>query len=170
VRKLPLIEEVYISISCLTKDSLEALGRSCPHLKSLEFVREGPGFSVLVGFDDNDALVISETMSRLRRLDINQNRITDIGLLSILDGCPLLEYLNLQGSLKLDLSETLKKRCLEQIKDLRLDNYYYDDIVSYHDSLSDEYSSSDVDSYHTYDYSESGGLSDDEILRLLSLV
>ncbi|CAJ2640743.1 unnamed protein product [Trifolium pratense] len=160
VRKLPLLEEVYInSISCLTKDSLEALGRSCPHLKSLEFVREGIGHSIIVGFDDNDAVAISETMPRLRSLDINRNRITNIGLLAILDGCPLLEYLNLERSLYLDLSESLRKRCLEQIKDLRLlDNK--DDLLMYYPS-----DHSQSDEYYPSDHSESGGLSDDENLR-----
>ena len=39
VRKLPQLEEVDISWCNLTKDSLEALGRSCPLLKVLKFER-----------------------------------------------------------------------------------------------------------------------------------
>jgi Leucine-rich repeat (LRR) protein len=72
--------------------------------------------------DDSEALVIAETMSNLSHLDIKGNMLTNIGLLAILDGCSLL-----------DLNESLKKRCLDQIKDVRLPNmdasnrYYYDD-------------------------------------------
>lgn len=67
-------------------------------------------------------------MPRLCHLDIKGNRLTDIGFLAILDGCPLLESLDMEGCCNLDLDEGLKERCLEQIKDLRLPaekNYEY---------------------------------------------
>jgi F-box/leucine-rich repeat protein 2/20 len=121
VRKLPQLEEVNISKCCnLSKDSLEVLGRSCPLLKSLQFTREL--YMFIPPADDSEALVIAETMSNLSHLDIKGNMLTNIGLLAILDGCSLL-----------DLNESLKKRCLDQIKDVRLPNmdasnrYYYDD-------------------------------------------
>jgi F-box/leucine-rich repeat protein 2/20 len=72
------------------------------------------------GADDSEALIISETISSLCRLDIKENPLTDVGLLAILDKCPLLEYLDIQKCYNLNLSESLKKRCLEQIKDLQL--------------------------------------------------
>jgi F-box/leucine-rich repeat protein 2/20 len=123
VRKLPELEEVNISKCCnLSKDSLEVLGRSCPLLKSLQFTRELYMF-----------IPPAETMSNISHLDINGNMLTNIGLLAILDGCPLLESLNIEDCYNLDLNESLKKRCLDQIKDVRLPNmdasnrYYYDD-------------------------------------------
>jgi F-box/leucine-rich repeat protein 2/20 len=67
-------------------------------------------------------------MSRLSCLDIKGNRLTDVGLLAILDGCPLLEYLDIQECYNLSLGESLRKRCIENIKDLRLPilNYNYE--------------------------------------------
>lgn len=125
VRKLPQLEDVNISKCNLSKDSLEVLGRSCPSLKSLQFAKARPSF--MLGADDTEALVIA-TMSTLTRLDIKGNMLTNAGLLAILDGCPLLESLGMEECYHLDLSDSLRKRCLEQIKDLRLpvlDNNYY---------------------------------------------
>jgi F-box/leucine-rich repeat protein 2/20 len=100
---------------------------------------------------DDDALVISETMPRLSRLEIKGSSLTNDGLVAILDGCPLLEYLDIQNCYNLNLSESLKKRCLEQIKNLQLpihqdiEEYDYDDPVSYRDSVLDD------DCYDPYD-------------------
>lgn len=116
VRKLLQLEELEISLCSLSKESLEVLGRSCRLLKSLIFSRE---WNRPVA-DDGDALIISETMSRLRRLHLDGNRLTDIGLLAILNGCPLLESLYIGGCYHLELSQGLEERCLEQIKDVRL--------------------------------------------------
>ncbi|PNX83139.1 F-box protein SKIP19 [Trifolium pratense] len=120
VRKLPQLEEVDISWSNIVyKDSLEALGRSCPLLKSLKFNRMWPTIPGSAADNDDDALIISETMPRLFRLEITGTKLTNIGLLAILDGCPLLEYLDIQACSNLSLSESLRKRCLEQIKEFR---------------------------------------------------
>jgi hypothetical protein len=116
VRKLLQLEELEISLCSISKESLEVLGRSCPLLKSLIFSRE---WDTPVA-DDGDALIISETMSRLCRLRIEGNRLTDVGLLAILNGCPLLESLDIGGCYHLELSQGLEERCLEKIKDLRL--------------------------------------------------
>jgi F-box/leucine-rich repeat protein 2/20 len=63
-------------------------------------------------------------MSRLCHLDIIGSSLTNVGLVAILDRCPLLEYLDIRGCFELNLNESLRKRCLEQIKDLRLPNNY----------------------------------------------
>ncbi|GAU42385.1 hypothetical protein TSUD_123810 [Trifolium subterraneum] len=74
-------------------------------------------------------------MSGLSHLYIRGNHITNAGLIAILDGCPLLETLNIGRCYNLDLSESLRKRCLEQIKDVMLpiqhhsEDYDYDDRV-----------------------------------------
>lgn len=110
------LEELEISLCSLSKESLEVLGRSCRLFKSLIFLR---AWNRPVA-DDGDALIISETMSRLRRLHLDGNRLTDIGLLAILNGCPLLESLYIGGCYHLELSQGLEERCHEQIKDVRL--------------------------------------------------
>ncbi|CAJ2643963.1 unnamed protein product [Trifolium pratense] len=121
VRKLPKLEEVRISLCDLSSNSLEALGRSCPLLKVLRYAR--PLYVSSIGKEDHLALAISETMSKLCYLDIQGTSITNIGLLAILDGCPLLEYLDIDECFHLkNLSNNLRKRCIEQIKDLRLPN------------------------------------------------
>ncbi|CAJ2640727.1 unnamed protein product [Trifolium pratense] len=148
VRKFPLLEGLDISLCNLSKDSLEVVGRCCTLLKWLKFVREG--FYDFNG--DDKAFVIAETMSGLRQLNIIGNDITDVGLISILDGCPLLETLDIRRCYNLDLSGSLRKRCLQQIKDVHLPIMYHseeyeydDDHVTYHDSLLDD------DSYDPYD-------------------
>ncbi|PNX64865.1 F-box protein SKIP19 [Trifolium pratense] len=121
VKKLPWLEEVCISLCSLSKNSVEALGRSCPLLKVLKY--EKPVYGYNRGEEDHLAVAISETMSKLCYLDIKGNSLTNIGLLAILDGCPLLEYLDIDECFNLkDLSNTLRKRCIMQIKDLRLPN------------------------------------------------
>jgi uncharacterized protein YyaL (SSP411 family) len=45
-------------------------------------------------------------------------------LIAILDGCPLLETLHLEECYQLDLTESLLKRCVTQIKDFQLSNMY----------------------------------------------
>ncbi|GAU22402.1 hypothetical protein TSUD_122880 [Trifolium subterraneum] len=149
VRKLSRLEELDISLCNLTKYSIEVIGLSCPLLKSFTFERDWSAY--ILGADD-EALVISETMPRLSRLDIKGNKLTNDGLLAILDRCPLLEYLDIQGCYNLNLTESLKKRCIEQIKHLRLpilSNYEdfvdYDDGVTYRDSILDD------DLYDPYD-------------------
>ncbi|WJX38224.1 hypothetical protein P8452_25910 [Trifolium repens] len=119
VRKLSRLEELDISECVLYEDCLEVIGMSCPLLKSLKFCKTWIPYPVTDG-DDDEALIISETMSRLSCLDIKGNRLTNVGLLAILDGCPLLECLDMQECYNLSLGESLRKRCIEKIKDLRL--------------------------------------------------
>jgi F-box/leucine-rich repeat protein 2/20 len=138
VRKLPQLEDVDISFCDLLKCSLDVLGRSCPLLKSLKFVTIGLEY---FGYEHNDeeAFVIAETMPGLRHLNIRGNMLTNVGLLAILDGCPLLESLNIAECINLRLSEGLRKRCREQIKYVRMWTPPYDDEdvdhVSYQDSI-----------------------------------
>ncbi|GAU50714.1 hypothetical protein TSUD_123670 [Trifolium subterraneum] len=119
VRKLPQLEEVDISFCNLSKDSLEVLGRSCPLLKSLKFAKR---WNEPPGNDDDEAFVIAETMFGLSHLCLKGIDLTSVGLLAILDACPLLESLDIKGCYHPSLIDaaSLKKRCLEQIKDLQL--------------------------------------------------
>ncbi|CAJ2640725.1 unnamed protein product [Trifolium pratense] len=153
VRKLSRLEELDIS-GCepIQKDSLEVIGMSCPLLKSLKFGKTRCPYIWRYDDDDDDyddddddeALIISETMSRLSCLDISGNKLTNFGLVAILDGCPRLEHLDIQQCYNISLNENLRKRCIEQIKDLRLsirNNYEdfdgYFNRVTYRDSIYD---------------------------------
>jgi hypothetical protein len=113
--KLPLLEELDISYSLLSKEALEAVGRCCPHLKSLKFNNSGQKYRVC----DEEALAIAEYMSELRRLQLFGNKLTNDGLQAILDGCPHLESLDLRQCFNVTLAGNLGRICAEQIKDLR---------------------------------------------------
>jgi len=121
---------VGVSISCISKDSLESIGRGCPLLKSLKFKKKCCENIKC----DEDAFAIANTMPKLRLLMIFGNSLTNVGLLSILDACPLLEDLDLRECLNLDLSGRLGKRCQDQIIYLRLSNYDVDGTWYDHDN------------------------------------
>ncbi|KAK7303083.1 hypothetical protein RJT34_13982 [Clitoria ternatea] len=165
-KKLSQLEELDITIMRLSKDPLEAIGRRCPHLKSLKFNMEGyrrPHIEC-----DEVAYAIAETMPELRHLQLFGNKLTDDGLLAILDGCPHLESLDLRQCFNVTFSGSLGRRCTEQIKDLRrpydpIDDYPFEAEVDY-GSLDEDYPSgiSDIDflSDDDYDYYEFSGGSD----------
>jgi F-box/leucine-rich repeat protein 2/20 len=92
--------------------SFEVIGQCCPLLKSLNL----KGLFDYHRECDDHALGIAQTMPGLRDLRIVKNKLTNAGLIAILDGCPLLESLDLRGCFHLDLSGSLGKRCNEQIK------------------------------------------------------
>ncbi|XP_057443565.1 putative F-box/LRR-repeat protein 23 [Lotus japonicus] len=131
VKKLPLLEEFEISFNCLPKNILELIGQSCPFLKVIKF-------TLFIGFPkgfecNDDAFVIAKTMPELRHLQLIANRLTNDGLLAILDGCRHLESLDLRGCSNVDLSGSLGERCCKQIKYLYLPedvsefSYYFED-------------------------------------------
>jgi len=116
VRKLPQLEEVLIQSFDTYEVTLKALGRSCPLLKSLQY----NSWSLESCDSDKMAFLIAETMPGLRHLNMNGHKLTDLGVLAIMDKCPLLESLEI--SYRAYLSEDLKKRCIDQIKDF---HYWY---------------------------------------------
>ncbi|CAA7024596.1 unnamed protein product [Microthlaspi erraticum] len=121
VVKLPLLEE--LEIAYLYSDlNLEAIGHSCPKLRTLKLKCSGLRQPRCKSYDD-DALAIAESMPELRQLQLLANRLTNTGLNAILDNCPHLEHLDLRQCLNIKLSEgDLEKRCLERIKDFRPPN------------------------------------------------
>ncbi|KAK7331403.1 hypothetical protein VNO77_25627 [Canavalia gladiata] len=166
--KLPRLEELDISISSLSRDPLEAIGRCCPLLKSLEFNMEGSRRPHIEC--DEEAFAIAGTMPGLRHLQLFGNKMTNDGLLAILDGCPHLESLDLRQCFNVNLGGSLGRRCTEQIKDLRLpydptDDYPFEAEIDY-GSLDEDYPSgiSDLDFLsdddYDYDYYEFSGGSD----------
>ncbi|KAL5076886.1 hypothetical protein RYX36_015870 [Vicia faba] len=143
VKKMPLLEGLNISLCYLSKDSLEVVGQCCPLLTVLIHVRSWSKYR-LYDIDDDQAFVIAKTMFGLRRLDIRGSPLSNAGLLAILGGCPRLEFLDIRGCCNLQLDESLKKKCMDLIKDLRLpepvvyDDYSDEDRVTYWDSVIDD--------------------------------
>ncbi|PKI59010.1 hypothetical protein CRG98_020578 [Punica granatum] len=79
--------------------TLEAVGRHCPHLKSLKF-NNNDRYSYPRIEVDEEARAIAKTMPELRQLQLVGNILTNVGLEAILDGCPHLEFLDLRQCLK----------------------------------------------------------------------
>ncbi|KAK3206777.1 hypothetical protein Dsin_020823 [Dipteronia sinensis] len=152
IAKFPLLEEVELSYCSLSKESLEAVGRSCPSLKSLK-LNNDDGYRYSLIECNDDALAIAENMHELRHLQIFGNKLTNSGLEVILNGCPHLKSLDLRHCFNINLAGNLKKRCLEKIQDLRCPNDSTSD-YEFDATLQDGYgcgSDADDDPFGMYD-------------------
>lgn len=120
VEKLPQLEELDISLSNLTHHSFEAIGRCCPRLKTFKFNIQAYKYPRVE--DDDDAFAIAQTMPGLRHLQLFGNKMTNDGLLAILDGCLHLESLDIRQcfNINFNLVASVGKRFIEQVKYLRL--------------------------------------------------
>ncbi|XP_030968809.1 F-box protein SKIP19-like [Quercus lobata] len=116
--KLPLLEELEITSSLLSDETIEAVGRHCPHLKSFKW---NHGYRLPGIQCDEEAVAVAKNMPELRHLQLIRNRLTNDGLQAILDNCPHLESLDLRKCFNVTLSGDLGRRCA-RIKNLRLPN------------------------------------------------
>lgn len=177
VSKLHFLEVLEVSYCSVSGESLKVLGKSCPNLKTLK--KNCVGYKRPRDECDDVALAIAETMPGLCHLQLFGDRLTDVGLNAILDGCPNLVHLDLRQCFNVNLVGDLEKRCLERIKVVRCPNdtvhdYPFDatvndvcssddedlyglsdvDIMSedefYYDDLSDASDNSDFDPYYYY--------------------
>ncbi|XP_059665984.1 F-box protein SKIP19-like [Cornus florida] len=153
---LPLLEELHMYLCHdVPKEALEAFGRCCPLLKSFSLNNIGWRSKVIeIEFDD-EALVVAGNMPELRNLKLFGNRMTNVGLQAILDGCPHLESLDLRQCFNVDLEGDLAKGLYKKIKYLQLPNdsteayefgaQFYDADSFGDESPSELYDSSDYD-------------------------
>ncbi|KAL8468593.1 hypothetical protein ACS0TY_031692 [Phlomoides rotata] len=177
VKKLPLLEDLHLTIMpSIEAADVEAIGISCPMLKSFTFNRNGfSNPSVKYNLDEPNpnkyALAIAENMPNLCHLSLIGNSIDNEGLESILDGCSNLESLDLRQCFGLDLQQGLGKRCSKQIKHFKspldavneikylgamyeqedIDDYPYIDVFEQEDiddySYMDVFEKEDIDDY-----------------------
>ncbi|CAL0306541.1 unnamed protein product [Lupinus luteus] len=124
-KKLPLLEELDITISNLSVDALEVIGHCCPLLKSLKFNTQVCIHQQYAS--DDEAFAIAQTMPNLRHLQLFGNMLTNDGVLANLDGCPHLESLDVRQCFNVCMDGSLAKRCAEEIKDFRNPNAPTDD-------------------------------------------
>lgn len=123
VQKFPLLEELSLTHTTITTEGIEALGRSCPRLKSFELNNSlymGSG-----GYFENEdvrnevALAIAKNLPTLHHLQLIGNSMTSKGLEAILDSCPHLVSLDLRLCKYVSLNKVLSSRISGQIKDMK---------------------------------------------------
>jgi hypothetical protein len=104
----------------------DAIGTACPHLKIFRQVNEPSAFEdLLYEYVDRDStradaesLAIA-SMTELRTLQLRRSKISNGGLLAILDGCPHLESLDVRQCLFLKKDTDMEAR-LASLKSVRL--------------------------------------------------
>ncbi|MCL7051517.1 hypothetical protein MKW94_011742 [Papaver nudicaule] len=105
-KKAVMLEELEISDCSFSGDKLDMLktvGNACPQLKSFRL-----NWSPQIAYDD-EAVAIAENKPELRHLQLFGNRLTNVGLRAILDGCRHLESLDLRQCLFVKLRMDLLK-------------------------------------------------------------
>lgn len=121
VKKLPTLEELQLIICKFCDDAVEAVGHACPSLKSFSLNQVASKNPEFAEFGDQEACAIARSMPQLRHLQLIGSDMTNEGLKAILDGCLLLESLDLRGCFHINLSGDLGRRC-ERIKRVRYPN------------------------------------------------
>ncbi|KAI3903575.1 hypothetical protein MKW98_032229 [Papaver atlanticum] len=124
-KKAVMLEELEICYCSLSEDTLIAVGNACPQLKSLWLHRRGyrrPHIEC-----DNEALAIAGNMPELRHLHLFGNKLTNVGLKAILDGCLHLESLDLRQCFNVNLEGDLLKSCRDRLIKVKLPNGSTDD-------------------------------------------
>lgn len=116
--KFPNLEELEVQSTPFSNAALEAVGRSCPRIRSLKF--NFLGVSPQKGACDDIAAIIADTMPQLCHLQLIGNRMTNDGLKVILNKCLCLESLDLRSRHFVRVSSSsLPKICSERIKIVR---------------------------------------------------
>ncbi|MCL7036732.1 hypothetical protein MKW94_029762 [Papaver nudicaule] len=142
-KKAVMSEELEICFCSFSEDALTAVGNACPRLKSIRLNCHGykrPHFE-----DDDEALAIAKNMPELRHLHLFGNKLTNMGLRAILDGCLHLESIDLRQCFNVNLEEYLLKSCRDRLIKLRPPNDSTDDFEF--DAAFDDGSEFSDDSY-----------------------
>ncbi|OIT34129.1 PREDICTED: putative F-box/LRR-repeat protein 23 [Nicotiana attenuata] len=156
-KNFPLLEELHIYFTLITKDDIESVGRYCPLLKS--FTLNATEYENLIfppSQCNDQALAIAKSMPKLRHLAFLQNSLTNKGLQAILDGCLLLESLDLRCCCCVDLNGDLE-RCMQQIVDLKRPGDSTHDYEFHSENQRRPSSDEDDDIRYDYDYGLSLG-------------
>lgn len=115
ITKFPMLEELELS-NCLHNfsETLQVIGDACPLLKRFRLSQRS-FYSECV--DDSAAIAIAK-MSELRSLQLTANSLTNSGLELILNGCPLLESLDIRSCYHVCMDDDMQAKCY-RIKTLR---------------------------------------------------
>ncbi|XP_042067452.1 putative F-box protein At4g05475 [Salvia splendens] len=134
--KLGHLEELHLTLRpCIGVADIEAIGYSCPMLKSFscngskyEVPTSLNGASDEVYYRNMYAFAISRSMPYLQHLQLFGHWIGNEGLETILDSCPNLESLDIRQCFDLDLGGDLGERCHQRMKHLKLPNDSVSDV------------------------------------------
>ncbi|KAJ1267681.1 hypothetical protein BS78_07G076300 [Paspalum vaginatum] len=127
LKKLPLLEDLEISLSYLSNSSenlLESVCQACPLLRKLKIGFPSDLYSDgYYGYDDQPTMEeitgIVTTMCELRSLELLDCFLTAEGLTAILDYCPVLESLCITGCFIDEMDAELRAKC-SKVKNLSL--------------------------------------------------
>ncbi|KAI3680374.1 hypothetical protein L2E82_50359 [Cichorium intybus] len=139
LKKFPLLEELSLYLTEISKEGIETAGRCCPLITTLKLNKEsclnwagaidncpcGRDFDYRksLKMDREKVIAIGENLHGLRHLELIGNvNMSNNELRVILDGCRYLESLDLRLCGSVDLKGDLGKKCLEKIKCLKLPN------------------------------------------------
>lgn len=165
--KLPLLEELELTLCPFTGEQTIKIIHCCPTLRTFKLNEQGSRNPTLAC--DDEAMAIAESMPELHHLQLIGNSMTNDGLKAILDNCPHLQSLDLRACFNVNLVGNLAKRCSEQIKDLRrpydsTDDYMYlttDYDSDFDETYADEYDDMDfVSDDDYYEFSDDNELPD----------
>ncbi|KAL1560363.1 F-box protein SKIP19-like [Salvia divinorum] len=163
VAKLRQLEELHLTIRPgIGACHIEAIGISCPMLKSFSFngfkcelKTYQNGDSIDIYFRNLYALAISRSMPNLRHLQVFAHWMGNKGLEAILHCCSRLGSLDIRRCFDLDLKGDLGKRCCQQIKHLKLPNDSVSDVPGPNCDGGDPFSTSAFCFEHyVYDYND----------------
>ncbi|KAJ3693590.1 hypothetical protein LUZ60_009070 [Juncus effusus] len=131
VKKQPLLEELQITFGTFSATLPELVGKEVPNLK--QFKLNGTWYHLPPPDPDDEEIVDSEeafgigkAMHQLRYLQLIGNRLTNEGLIAILEGCPHLETLDLRRCYNLNMDSDMRARC-SKLTTLRLPSDSLDD-------------------------------------------
>nr|GEV52063.1 hypothetical protein [Tanacetum cinerariifolium] len=115
--KFPLLEELSFFKVRISKETIETVGHHCPKLKTLKVNQRACKLCVgdaneksLTSYNEI-AIAIGGSLHELRHLELIGNKMSNIGLQVILDGCRHLETLDLRECFYIDLKGHRVTRC-----------------------------------------------------------
>ncbi|KAG8365972.1 hypothetical protein BUALT_Bualt17G0027700 [Buddleja alternifolia] len=119
LKNTPEVEELHLNMMThVYADDIDAIGNSCPMLKSFTFTR-GSRDCPFESLPSELALAIAGSMPNLRHLGLFGSTMDNLDLKEILDKCPRLKWLDLRNCLKVDLGGDLGQRLSQQMTNLR---------------------------------------------------
>lgn len=110
------LQKLTLSVSHLHEDTINIIGQSCNQLFSFDITIYS--LTVETGFN-NHAIAIGTSMPLLQNLSISSTqKLTNIGIESIIDGCHNLQLLNIQNCVILTLTAHMRERCETEIHNI----------------------------------------------------